>query len=324
MMKIFSKLNSVKIAPIFVMIAGGLWALDALLRSELSNTITPAGIVFMEHLVGFVIISPLFFRSIKKIRTLNNKEWFVAILLTLVSSVGATLMFTQALQNSFAIYDFSTPVLLQKLQPLFVILFSRLILKEKIGLKLLSLVPLALIGSYMISFGTDGVELRLKGKELIYILSVGAAFCWGFGTILSKYLLQKLSFSEATSLRFFLAIPISFIMMFLLDQVFYPWDVRISEMWRFIVIGLTTGAGAILIYYHGLKRTEAKVATFAELTFPIVSVLIAITSLNPYGEPDKLSMANAFGIAILLLSIIAISLENNAKQNDKTLLRESD
>ena len=105
------------------------------------------------------------------------------------------------------------PVLLQKLQPLFVIVFSRLILKEKIGLKLLSLVPLALIGSYMISFGTDGVELQLKGKELIYILSVGAAFCWGFGTILSKYLLRKLSFSEATSLRFFLAIPISLIVM---------------------------------------------------------------------------------------------------------------
>ena len=80
----------------------------------------------------------------------------------------------------------------------------------------------------------------------------------------------------------------------------------------------------ILIYYHGLKRTEAKVATFAELTFPIVSVLIAITSLNPYGEPDELSMANAIGIAILLLSIIAISLENNAKQNDKNLLRKSD
>lgn len=310
-MRIISKLNSVKIAPIFVMIAGSLWALDALLRSELSKSISPAGIVFMEHLVGFVIISPLFFKSIKKIRTLNNKEWFVAILLTLTSSVGATLMFTQALQNSFAVYDFSTPVLLQKLQPLFVILFSRLILKENIGLKLLSLIPLALIGSYMISFGTDGVELQLKGKELIYVLSVGAALFWGFGTILSKYLLRKLTFTEATSLRFFLAIPISLACMLALNQEFYPWDVRIGEMWRFVVIGLTTGAGAILVYYHGLKRTEAKVATFAELTFPIVSVLIAITSLNPYGEPDTLTLAKIFGIAILLLSIIAISLENH-------------
>jgi hypothetical protein len=66
-MKLLSKLNSVRIAPLFIMIAAGLWALDAVLRSELSNTITPAGIVFMEHLVGFVIISPLFFRSIKKL-----------------------------------------------------------------------------------------------------------------------------------------------------------------------------------------------------------------------------------------------------------------
>jgi drug/metabolite transporter (DMT)-like permease len=112
--------------------------------------------------------------------------------------------------------------------------------------------------------------------------------------------------------------------MITINQEYYPWNVTIDEMWRFIVIGLTTGAGAILIYYHGLKRTEAKVATFAELTFPIVSVLIAITALNPYGEPDKLSMAKAFGIAILLLSIIAISLENNAKETDNQLLREGD
>lgn len=271
----------------------------------------------MEHLIGFVLISPLFFKSIKKIRTLNSKEWFVAILLSLTSSVGGTILFTQALQNSFAIYDFSTPVLLQKLQPLFVIVFSKLILQERIGLRVLSLVPMALIGSYLISFGTEGVEIQLQGKELIYILSVGAAFCWGIGTIFSKYLLNKLSFSEATSLRFLLAIPLSFIVMILIGQEYNPIDLTISELWRFVVIGLTTGAGAMLVYYHGLKRTPAKISTFAELTFPIVTILIATTSLNPYGNPESLTLAKVFGIIILLTSIIAISFDQNDAEHQK-------
>lgn len=316
-MKFISKINSTRIAPVFVMLAGTLWALDALLRSRLSETISPAGIVFMEHLIGFVLISPLFFKSIKKIRTLNSKEWFVAILLSLTSSVGGTILFTQALQNSFAIYDFSTPVLLQKLQPLFVIVFSKLILQERIGLRVLSLVPMALIGSYLISFGTEGVEIQLQGKELIYILSVGAAFCWGIGTIFSKYLLNKLSFSEATSLRFLLAIPLSFIVMILIGQEYNPIDLTISELWRFVVIGLTTGAGAMLVYYHGLKRTPAKISTFAELTFPIVTILIATTSLNPYGNPESLTLAKVFGIIILLTSIIAISFDQNDAEHQK-------
>lgn len=308
-MKITSKLNSNKVAPVFVMIAGVLWALDALLRTELSRTIPAAGIVMVEHIIGFLILSPLFFKSIKKLRTLNTREWFVAVLLTLTSSVGGTIMFTQALQNSFAVYDFSTPILLQKLQPLFVVLFSRLILHEKLSWRFVSLVPLALIGSYMISFGTDGIQLQLAGKELIYVLSIGAALCWGLGTIMSKYLLKKLSFPEATSLRFLLAIPISFTVMLIIGQEYNPLDLRISELWRFVLIGLTTGAGAVLIYYHGLKRTAAKVATFAELTFPITSILIAITFLNPYGEPDSIELANVFGIVILLVSILAISFD---------------
>ena len=315
-MKIISVLNSKKIAPLFVMIAGVLWALDALLRTELSRTIPAAGIVMLEHIIGFLLLSPLFFRSIKKLRTLNSREWFVAVLLTLTSSVGGTIMFTQALQNSFAVYDFSTPVLLQKLQPLFVVLFSRLILQEKLTWRFLSLVPLALIGSYMISFGTEGIQLQLAGKELIYLLSIGAAVCWGLGTIMSKYLLKKLSFAEATSLRFLLAIPISFMVMMMIGQEYNPLDLRISELWRFVLIGFTTGAGAVLIYYHGLKRTAARVATFAELTFPITSILIAITYLNPYGEPDSIELANVFGIVILLVSILAISFDR--EQTDET------
>lgn len=317
-MNIISSLNSKSIAPVFVMMAGILWALDALLRTELSRTIPAAGIVMVEHIIGFLLLSPLFFRSIKKLRTLNTREWIVAILLTLTSSVGGTIMFTQALQNSFAVYDFSTPILLQKLQPLFVVLFSRLILQEKLTWRFLSLVPLALIGSYMISFGTEGIQLQLAGKELIYLLSIGAAVCWGLGTIMSKYLLKKLSFAEATSLRFLLAIPISFIVMLAIGQDYNPLNLRISELWRFVLIGFTTGAGAVLIYYHGLKRTAARVATFAELTFPITSILIAITYLNPYGEPDTIELANIFGIVILLVSILAISFDREQIEDTKS------
>ncbi len=314
----FSSLfRSQRVAPFFIMMAGVLWALDALLRTELSKTISAGGIVMVEHIVGFLILSPLFFRSIRKLRTLNLKEWLVALLLSLTSSVGGTLMFTQALQSSFAVYDFSTPILLQKLQPLFVILFSRLLLDEKLTFRFLSLVPLALIGSYLISFGSDGVKLQLAGKELIFLLSIGAAFCWGLGTIMSKYLLKKLSFPEATSLRFLLAIPISFIVMMIIGQEYNPLDLKIYELWRFILIGLTTGAGAVLIYYHGLKNTQAKVATFAELTFPITSILIAVSYLNPYGEPDTMELSNIFGIIILLLSILAISFDNEQSAPDK-------
>ena len=292
------------------MLAAGLWAVDALLRTTLTRTIPPASIVFLEHLVGFLILIPIFWKSRAKFTTLTGRDWLMLSALTVVSSVAGTLLFTEALARSFASFDFATPLLLQKFQPIFVIALAALFLKEKITFRFLALVPIALIGSYLISFGAVPIPLEWTNKEIVYVLALGAALCWGGGTILSKKVLQKLTFSEATSLRFLLAIPIAAIAMFIFGQT-YSFGAVGGENWlRFVIIAFTTGAGAVLIYYKGLQQTEAKIATIAELVFPVVSILIAITALNPYGAAQHLSLANVFGIILLLISVLVISFDH--------------
>jgi uncharacterized membrane protein len=88
--------------------------------------------------------------------------------------------------------------------------------------------------------------------------------------------------------------------------------IEISQMWRFLVIaGITGGAFAIYLYYKGLKNTDAKVSTFAELMLPLVSLIIALTPLNPYGAPQTLSIPNVIGIIILVFAMLKISLKYN-------------
>jgi drug/metabolite transporter (DMT)-like permease len=299
------------------MVAAGLWAADGLFRATLTQTIPASSIVFFEHVIGFLILIPFFVKGIPSFKKLTKKDWGVALLLTLVSSVLGTILFTESLAKAFEVFDFATPILLQKLQPVFVIGLSWLILKEKLSIKFLGLTIIALIGSYLISFGGEAINLQFEGKELVYILAIGAAFAWGAGTIMSKYILKKLSFTEATSLRFLLAIPVSLIFVFALKETYSPLDLDFSQIWRFVVIAFTTGAGAIVIYYRGLRNTEAKVATIAELTFPVVSIAIAITNLNPYGDAQKLLLTNVFGIVILLISIIIIGFDHAESQKSK-------
>ncbi|MFH1769665.1 MAG: DMT family transporter [Parcubacteria group bacterium] len=301
--------------PFLVMIAAGLWAVDALFRTELTKSISPSAIVFYEHLIGFVILSPFFFKALTQFKKLNSEDWSMLLLLTLVSSVLGTLLFTEALMRSFSVGDFATPILLQKLQPIFVIILAGSFLRERITLRFITLVGIALAGSYMISFGTDPISLSFSDKEIIYLLAIGAAAAWGSGTVMSKQILKKLSFSTATSLRFLLAIPIAYIAMLILNQTYPVSELAGGQLLRFLIIAFTTGAGAVLIYYRGLQKTEAKVATVAELTFPIVSILIAITALNPFGDPQKFSLANGFGIAILLISILVISFDYQKYSN---------
>lgn len=299
------------IGPFLIMFAASLWAIDALIRTSLTTAIPSASIVAIEHVFGFLLLVPIFFTSLRIYKKLTLHDWFIAITLALVSGVGGTTLFTQALGKSFATGDFVTPILLQKTQPVFVTILAALFLKEKLTFRFLALIPLALIGSYMVSFGVSPVKFQLTGKELIVLLSLGASLAWGSGTILSKTILKKLSFPQASTLRFLLTIPIAFFVAWILGQSYNPLVLQTTHIWRFILIALFTGAGAILIYYRGLKETEAKVSTFAELSFPLVSILIAVTPLNPYGAAQTLSIANIFGIVILLVSIILISLENN-------------
>ncbi len=306
----------ISIAPVLIMIAASLWAVDALFRTQLTYTIPSASIVFFEHLLGFAILSPIFFRNLKSIRALKMPDWINVIAMTVVSSVLGTILFTQALANSFAQFDFVTPILLLKLQPIFVVALSAIFLKERITKKFIALAVVALIGSYLMSFGLNPIKFSLQGKELVVLLALGATFSWGAGTIMSKNVLKKLHFPVATSLRFLLAIPVALIFAYFLNQTYDFTKLGFDQIWRFLVIaGITGGAGALVLYYKGLQKTEAKISTFAELMYPVISIFIAITALNPYGQPQTLSMVNIIGIIMLIPSIVLISLDNRVKGN---------
>lgn len=304
----------VKFAPFFIMAAASLWGFDALFRTQLTKSIPIPFIIFFEHLLGFIILSPVFIKNLRWIKAIKFDTWKTLIAMTTISSVLGTLLFTQALAKSFAFNDFITPILLQKLQPIFVVAMSAYILKEKLTLKFIILAIFALIGSYLLSFGTMPISLTLSGKEAVYLLSLGAAICWGMGTILSKKILDQIEFPLATALRFFLAIPISFGFVYFLQSGYEIANIPNIDLIRFLIIAIVTGgAGAIFIYYYGLQNTKAQIATFAELMLPVVSILIAITELNPYGAPQQLTVANISGIVILVVSIILISLQNKPK-----------
>jgi len=70
----------------------------------------------------------------------------------------------------------------------------------------------------------------------------------------------------------------------------------------FIIIALTTGSGAILLYYFGLRYITAKVATMCELCFPISSVIFDYLINGNVLSPVQVASA-----ALMILSIIRIS-----------------
>ncbi len=293
---------------ILIMIAASLWAIDAIFRTQLTFSIPAALIILIEHVIGLIALLPFLIRDWSAVKKLSSKSWINLIALAAISSVGGTIFFTQALAKSFAAKDFITPLLLLKLQPIFAITLAWLFLKEKITVRFLGIALMACIGSYLIGFGWSMPQLALSGKTLVFILAIAAPLCWGAGTILSKNLLHDVSFSTAAALRYLAAIPVAVIAAYALGQTYDVMHLGWNEVWRFLVIALVTGGtAAIYIYYKGLQKTEAKVSSIVELVFPLVSVIIGITSLNPYGEPQTLNTAQIVGIVLLIGAILLLN-----------------
>ena len=261
--------------PIFIIIAAFLWAFDGLIRQHL-YTLPPITIIFFEHLIGLIILSPFIFKYIFQTR-LTKREWWLVVLVAILSGVLGTLWFTTALGKVHFI-SISVVFLLQKLQPIFAITTARIFLKEKLDKRYIKWAVLALIAAYFVTFPNGLVNLQTgEGTAIAALYALGAAFAWGSSTTFSKMLLGRLDFKVSTFYRFLITVLVAlpFLLLFGKNADAANLAIPSSSQFGFLaLIAVSTGMVALLIYYKGLAKTPVHISTILELTFPFVAILL--------------------------------------------------
>lgn len=292
------KLSS--IGPLLIVIAASLWAIDGIIRRSL-YVLPPVTIVFYEHLVGALILLPFiikYFRSEK----LNLKEWGLVAWVSLLSSLLGTLWFTTALLSTNFI-SFSVVYLIQKLQPVFAISAAYFLLGERINKKYFMWAGLALASAYFVTFKDGAVNLSTgQGTVIAALYALGAAFAWGSSTAVSRMVLIKHPPQFITGVRFILATIFALVAVYMFGQQQSLPTVDVSQIGRFALIAVSTGMVALLLYYKGLKHTEAKVSTILELVYPLLAVVIDGALYHSF-----LSVTQYLAGAVLLFAIYRIS-----------------
>lgn len=296
-----------KIGPIFIIIAALLWSFDGILRRSL-YALPPAVIVFYEHLLGAGVMLFFFKKWVKDLPKMTRREWLGIAAVALFSGALGTIFYTAAL-GKINYVQFSVVVLLQQTQPIWAILAAALIVKEKITKSFIAYALLALGAAYLISFKNLTPNLSTgDGTVIAALLALSAGMLWGSSTALSKYVLKKVSFITATALRFFLA-PIFALMIILSGGQTGSLFTLTTDQWiTLLIITFSTGLVALAIYYFGLKKTQAKIATICELVFPASAIFIDYFYFH-----NPLSMTQIIGVAILLFVIYKISRLNTKK-----------
>jgi drug/metabolite transporter (DMT)-like permease len=126
----------------------------------------------------------------------------------------------------------------------------------------------------------------------------------GFGasTVFSKRALRGVSFAMATYLRFGLTALLMGVVSYFSGAFAHVGEVDATQRMVFLLIALTTGGPAIFLYYYGLKRISASVATICELAFPLTAVILEYIIRD-----NILTLTQWLGVGILLFAIFKVT-----------------
>ena len=233
---------------------------------------------------------------------MGRNDWLAFIGVALFGGAIGTMAITKALFYVNYV-NLSIVILIQKLQPVFAIIFALLMLREKPAKTFYLWASFAIIGAYFLTFGLYRPEIDTSDKTGIAALfALVAALSFAASTVLSKRALRNIDYQLGTYLRFsFTAIIMLFIVssMGQLDAVS---EISFHQMVIFLIIAFTSGGAAIFLYYYGLKEISASVATICELAFPLTAVVLEYLLRG-----NLLNWSQWLGALMLIVSIARVS-----------------
>lgn len=287
-----------RLGPGFLLVALGaaLWGTDALFRWALAFEMPAPVVVFWEHLILVVVTSPLLIRFARNRPELTGKDIAAILFVGAGASAVATILFTQA----FTYGDPTTPLLLQKLQPVIAVLGAYLLLGERLLPKYAWYFLFAFGGAWLISF-PDPTSVSVS-QVAPALLALGAAVLWAMGTVLGRHLTHKIPPNELTAVRFAVGLPTALIILLLRNEVPVALEVTGGDIWALVLLALVPGLAALMIYYRGLSTTPASSATLAELAFPLTAIFV-----NWLRFDTAPNTTQWIGIVVLSATIVVMS-----------------
>ena len=241
---------------------------------------------------------PRLVRSARAITHIRRRAWLAVIGVGWGGSALATLAFTFA-------FKYGNPdvvILLQKTQPLWALGIAALTLGERPRTRLLPVALVALAGTYLLSFGALGPASAFAGAEgKAALLALVAAALWGSATVFGRSALAHMEPDVLTGLRFACALPLLGVIAATQGALAPPATTTATDWVRLVLLAVISGLVGMMLYYRGLRRTPASIATFAELAFPASALVINYVVLGA-----TVSAVQLLGFAILWATIAVL------------------
>lgn len=248
----------------------------------------PSGfLVFLRASIGVLFLLPFVIFGKNKFNLESIKKNLVPLILS-GACLGANWVL---LFEAYKYTDVSIATLCYYLAPVFIVLLSPLILKERLNLQKVVGIVLALSGMVLVSGVISGAE---GGSLIGVILGIGAALLYATVVFINKRI-KDVSAYDRTITQFAISMIIT------LPYTLFTETVT-KEMFNFPAILLILAVGIIhtgvayVMYFSSLKDVKAHTAAIFSYIDPILALILAFAILG-----ERLGALEIVG-AILVLS----------------------
>jgi drug/metabolite transporter (DMT)-like permease len=277
----------------------------------MSGTTSATTIVFGEHVILVLCTLPFLLPALRAVFRAGWRYVTAAVVVGAGASAVATILFTDALIGHS---DYLTPVVIQKIQPFIAIGAAALLLGERPRTGFWWFFLPAVAGFWLVN---QSRPLHPSAAGLVVVAeATGAALFWGLGTVLGRYLSRELEFQHVLSLRFFFGLLASALALLVMRAPAYS---NGHDSVLILYLALVTGLFALALYYYGLQRTPAMVASVAELTYPAVAIIAGI-----YAFDQHLRWSQWLGVALILGSVTLLPLQRRRVVAEPPHTRQSE
>ena len=283
-----------KAAPLCILAAGTLWGtMGIFVRHLQSRGLSSLEIGTLRTLMGVLITGVYLFLRHRSLLKIRLKDLWCFLGTGIVSLFFMNLTYFTAMKHT----SLAVAGVLLYTAPIFVMLLSAALFREKITRKKLLALALAFFGCVLVSgLGSDS-RVSLPGL----LFGLGAGISYAMYSIFGRYAIRR-GYGSWT-MTFYTFLFCSVLNVFLCDwQLVLPVAAEPVELLWIAALGLVTAFGPYVLYSLGLESMDNGRASILASIEPVVAAVISVVIFR-----EALSLIAALGIALVLSAILILS-----------------
>lgn len=266
--------------PWLVGLGAALWGTESAWRIPLNNLFDAPVIVFWEHVLILLMFLPLLLPNLRELPKVSGRTWAYLIFSGFAGSAVGTVFFTLALKNG----NPTVVNVILNIQPVISTLGAFLLFGDRLTRRFFLYASIAVIAGIFLSVEHPellGVSFKEAGLNLGTGYALVCALFWGLSTVAGRGAMLGMSLRLAASLRIIVGLVCMTAILLLYGKLnaaaLWPGMAQAhvsTAIGALILLASISGGIPLLVYFAGLRLTQASTAGYFEMMQTLAAVCI--------------------------------------------------